>query len=61
MDINNLSIGEQLRMKRLLQRKSQREVAKELNINRTYFSLYELGRLDVTAEHREKIHSYING
>lgn len=60
MDFTKLSIGEQLRMKRLSQRKSQSDIAKELGINRTYISFYELGRLTVTAEHKEKLNSYIN-
>lgn len=60
-DIKQLGIGEQVRIKRLMERKSQQEVAKELNINRTYLSLYELGRLSVTDKHKETLIAFING
>lgn len=60
LDITHLSIGEQLRMKRLFERKSQTDISKELNINRSYISLYELGRMNIPAEHEKAIISYIN-
>lgn len=60
MDMQQLAIGEQLRMKRLFEHKSQTDIGAELAINRSYLSLYELGRLSITAEHREKILEYIN-
>lgn len=60
LDISHLSIGEQLRIKRLIERKSQTDISAELNISRSYISLYEKGRLSVSNKHKETILSYIN-
>jgi len=60
IEFDKLSLGEQVRMKRTAERKSQRQLAADLKITQSYLSLYELGRLTMTAEHKAVLQDYLN-
>lgn len=51
---------DQVRIKRVTERKNQAQLSAELGISRTYLSLYETGRLSVSDNHKAILNDYLN-
>ena len=59
-DTSKLRLGEQVRVKRVLEKKTQKQLARETGVAQQYLSMYEMGRLSFSEEHKQKLTEYVN-
>lgn len=60
IDTAGLSIGRQLRLKRVLEGKTQDELSKELNIPQSTLSKYETEERSLQGKHYQIVFDFLN-
>lgn len=59
-DTSKLPLGVQARLKRVFEKKTQKQLSEEIGISQQNLSFYETGRLSCTEEHNRKLILYVN-
>lgn len=59
IDTSKLPLGDQVRLQRVFEKKTQTQLAAELGMGQQYLSLYETGRLTPNVEHYKKLTDYV--
>lgn len=61
IDLTGVSVGKQLKLKRILEGKTQGQLGADIGVPQTMLSRYEAGTTDVLTKHKEAVYRYLGG